>query len=368
LGDKGILAGVILLLQKALGSQVEITVASIEPYITDYTKEQVDVLNDIRVVSYAQARELIKEQAFGGVFMAGGPIMSRVSQCIDVAECFADANALGIMTGVVGCGVGPFASKSEDRVLEEIFKRSSVAILRDQPSAELAKTRGLSPAISALTAIDPATWWLQRVNQKQSKKPSDQPYYLLALRDWPIKEYALKLGMEKALEIKNRFHEEVKIFASELMKIDPEAKIIPFCMHKYTVGGDDRYYYAELFKDMPEVLANLDFRHRLPEEDYALFQNAKAVLTMRFHSAVFALNARTPLRAIDYTLGGKVSGLLHSCKGEQYLEGMSAFSGRKVAHELAAAEFDDEVFDRYEELSKRSFEESVSYLSTQFAP
>jgi polysaccharide pyruvyl transferase WcaK-like protein len=160
----------------------------------------------------------------------------------------------------------------------------------------------------------------------------DRNKVLFALRDWSIKEYGLALGLERAKSLKAEFEAQI-IRATEVL-VKAGVEVVPFCMHKYAVGGDDRNFYRKLFKDFPAILKNLDSRHRKPSEDLRVFQECGAALTMRFHSCVFALATNTPMQAIDYTLGGKVESLLAEHGELENLNSFRGFNGEDVANKM----------------------------------
>lgn len=94
----------------------------------------------------------------------------------------------------------------------------------------------------------------------------------------------------------------------------PDLTIRPLPMRTHHFGGDDRWYYRQLFRGNAKLQDRLDFSllgAELPPLDYCeAFKSAHVALTMRFHSVVFALGLGVPTLAIDYTLGkGKVHAL-----------------------------------------------------------
>ena len=117
---------------------------------------------------------------------------------------------------------------------------------------------------------------------------------------------------------------------------NPAIRLIPFCMHKYAVGGDDRIFYRRLLTRFPDILSRLDNRHRTPQEDLDLIARSRAVLAMRFHSVVFSLATNTPFLAVDYTLGGKIAGLLGDVKALPLLIPIDRFDGASTAKRLLA--------------------------------
>jgi polysaccharide pyruvyl transferase WcaK-like protein len=109
-------------------------------------------------------------------------------------------------------------------------------------------------------------------------------------------------------------------------------------VHKYAVGGDDRLFYRRVLGEFPEILARLDDRHRTPTEDLRLIARSRAVLAMRFHSVVFSLATKTPFLAVDYTLGGKIEGLLNDLGLQHLLISIARFEGVSAATRLVSLE------------------------------
>ena len=58
---------------------------------------------------------------------------------------------------------------------------------------------------------------------------------------------------------------------------------------------------------------------------------------MRFHSVVFSLATKTPFLAVDYTLGGKITGLLEDVQMPDRLVSIERFDGADTAKRLLAA-------------------------------
>jgi polysaccharide pyruvyl transferase WcaK-like protein len=101
---------------------------------------------------------------------------------------------------------------------------------------------------------------------------------------------------------------------SGLCRSRPDLSILPLPMCTNFIGDDDRWYYRGLFERCPDVSRHVDFsllgRELTPLEYLRRFEGADAVLSMRFHALVFALQCEVPVVALDYTLGrGKVAAL-----------------------------------------------------------
>ncbi|MDQ8188856.1 polysaccharide pyruvyl transferase family protein [Roseibacillus persicicus] len=353
LGDKAILAGVVRVLQAVFDSP-QLSVASLEPYISENTRGQMEEVGDVLVMSHKEARAQITNQKFDAVFMAGGPIMSAVSECLDIAELFVLGQKQGVVTGIIGSGIGPFTSDSRDQMVKALVSSAQVTTLRDQKSLESYKM--LTGKNSALASVDPAWWWLSQQGGDEERDPN---LVVLALRDWPYQEYANTLGYDEARQLKSNFEMNLQEVCRELHARGKE--IVPFCMHKYSVGGDDRQFYRRLFKGEEYLLKNLDDRHRHPVEDLALFRKAGVALTMRFHSAVFSLASQTPVYAIDYTRGGKVASLLEERGLQKHLVTLDDFqAGEAIPKLLEMA--DGPIGPSFQQETESAFDETCQYL------
>tara|TARA_R110002096_G_scaffold91625_9_gene207290 strand:+ start:2792 stop:5077 length:2286 start_codon:yes stop_codon:yes gene_type:complete len=305
LGDRAILAGVITAIREANPSS-RITIASLEPYVTEQTQRLMPELEGSSIISYPEALTNLKSSGFDSVLMAGGPLMSPVNECLDILELFHAAKSKGIPTGLFGGGVGPLQSGWRSEMIAAIIRNSDHLSFRDSRSLDL--SRKLTGAdLDASVIPDPSRYWLRRHHEALKRIERDPKRILFGLRDWHPQVYANELSESEGQAIKDTFEAEIKTYTRE--KLASGYTIIPFCMHKQPVGGDDRFYYQRLFQDEPEILRHLDWQHRPPGDDFAEFHRASFALTMRFHSTVFALEAEIPFLAIDYTRGGKVGAL-----------------------------------------------------------
>ena len=331
LGDKGILAGLAHTVRSV--GDWKIDVSSLEPYITEYTKRQMPELGIDRVVGIDEACRNLKAGEYGAVMFGGGPLMGSVPDCRTMLRIFCIAKECGAKTIVAGCGIGPLGWPAVDPAIGELLRLADAVVLRDSASRELArKAFGFTGEVSV--ALDPAFLWASRALSAPVERDPNQ--ILLALREWPIYDYGAKMG-EAAEPTRRRFEDELRRMVQAILTANPSAKIVPFCMHKNAVGGDDRAFYRRLFADFPAVLQHLDNRHRAPIDDLAVIARSHAMLAMRFHSLVLGLATNTPLLAIDYTLGGKIAGLLKDLDAESLMLSLADFDGCATAARLMAA-------------------------------
>lgn len=329
LGDKAILGGVIIAARKRSPS-LAIDVASLEPYVTKETSRQMPDLRIGRVLSFGEALAGILKNEFAAIAVVG-PLMSSIRRCTHLFELFAAAKISGTKAIVAGCGVGPLQVEHRNAAIKHMLELADEVVLRDTASAERARTK-LDVKRPYVVAPDAAFLWIRR--QKPLPVERDNRRVLLALRDWPLNEFGAGIDPSTAANVKERYEAELIEMIRELHRLEPSLQIVPFCMHKYFVGGDDRKFYRRLLKGFPQILLRLDDRHRAPAEDLRFFATSRAVLAMRFHSVVFSLATNTPFLAVDYTMGGKIAGLLSDVGAPELIRSIADFDGRSTASAL----------------------------------
>lgn len=330
LGDKAILAGVVLAIRDVLPG-ARLTIASLEPWVTVNTQRQMPELADCEVVALRDAPALVKQGGFDAVFVAGGPMMAPVAQVVDLALLQQQARAQGLATGLLGCGIGPMGLPVRDLAIRELVASSDICLVRDAGSAE--RCSPWRPDGATTTVVpDPAMIWLETL---QRQRPAS-PRWGFALRRFPHAEYARERSEAEALALVSRFESEVRRCVSMLLAADPAAVVVPFPMHRLAVGGDDRPYLRQLFASCERV-EPMVWRHRSPADDAADFASLSGLLGMRFHSLVFALGLGVPLTAVDYTAGGKSAALLHERGLADALQPFDGFDGARAAEQLLAA-------------------------------
>ncbi|MGB5750162.1 MAG: polysaccharide pyruvyl transferase family protein, partial [Desulfobacterales bacterium] len=247
LGDKAILGGLIKVIQKCVDWKIDI--GSIEPYVTLNTKQQMPELKINNVLHLSEARLAIQNGHYRSVIMGGGPLMGPIRECRDILDLFVRAKEVGATTIVGGCGVGPLGWPEIDSAIAKILNIADLVIFRDQHSRDLAR-KALGVKRESHVTLDPAFFWAFSESNRNLQK-RDPKQILLALRDWSIKDYGSHIDHKSAEQIKDRFENELRTLIKQLMTTDPNLKIIPFCMHKYARGGDDRFFYRRVFADYP---------------------------------------------------------------------------------------------------------------------
>jgi polysaccharide pyruvyl transferase WcaK-like protein/MoaA/NifB/PqqE/SkfB family radical SAM enzyme len=334
MGDKAILAGLISSL-RAAGWRGSVDLASLEPYVSVQTSREMPELGLREILTIKDARKGISEGHYRAVAIAGGPLMSPVAEIFDLLGLFTEAEAAGTVRAILGSGIGPLGtSERRDAAIAQLLALSQKTVLRDEASLAAARSR-LAFKGPANIAGDPAFIWA--AEQRNMHPPHQEDTILLALRDWPIDEYAQDIPREQAIVIKERFERELLEMVRELQRLAPDWKLRPVPMHTHARGGDDRIFFQHLFGNIPGLADSWSWQRITPEAQFSEFRAARAVVAMRFHSAVLAIASGTPFVAIDYTRGGKIAGLLKSVGNDEGPLNMEGFSGREAAARVIAA-------------------------------
>jgi len=344
LGDKAILGGVISAI-RAEHPDADIDVASMEPYVSKYTARQMPDLSIQDNLSHDQSRQRLNEGKYGTVVLGGGPLMTIIGECTTLYEMFALGKQSGARCVVAGCGVGPLTHAERNPAILGMLNAADAVVLRDQASVQSARDQ-LGYTGEATSCIDPAAVWIHEQLQANPAPPRDPNRVLLALREWSYPSYASELSTEQSLAITDQYHQQVRQLIHTLRERQSNTEIVPFCMHKYAVGGDDRMFYRERFGDDEAFMAHLDVRHRTPAEDLQTIATSGRMLTMRFHSLVFALITRTPFFALDYTRGGKIRGLLEDLGMADRMVAIDDFDGVAAAEKLLSTQEVPDISDR----------------------
>ena len=331
LGDKAILGGVIDMVRRRW-SNVTIDLASLEPYVSRMTVRQMPDLGIERVLTLGEAFAAVTAAQYRAVIIAGGPLMSSIPWCTHFLEIFAAAKQVGSKCLIAGCGIGPLYVDYRNAAIQHLLELADEVVLRDQGSVRIARDV-LKVERKCEVALDPAFIWIRRRSRSRDR---DTKQILLALRNWPIEEFAARMERTQAEQIKASYEKQLILMIEEMLRIDPAIRLVPFCMHKYAIGGDDRIFYRRLLTRFPDILSRLENRHRAPLEDLHLIARSRAVLAMRFHSVVFSLATNTPFLAVDYTLGGKIAGLLGDVNALPLLIPIDRFDGASTAQRLLA--------------------------------
>lgn len=319
LGDKAILYSILDDLKKHLPSCSTITVASMEPFVTEYTLSESGYLDDVSVVLIDDALQHANNNRYSEVIFGGGPLMPSITHMRLIAKIFKQIRLSGGTCKIWGCGVGPLRKVPFDIpskiALGSILDMSSIVVLRDSASIAQAK-KFCSSKVYTGVALDPAYFWFRKVvisdelspaiQNTSYSSPNSEKKILFALRDLPTGEYFSELSPKESASLKRNYNFSV----SSLIKcsLDAFASVYLQPMHRLACGGDDRLFYASILEDVKlDHLVN--WQHESPVADVTRFLQADVCVVMRYHSLVLALAARRSVLPIDYTSGGKVASL-----------------------------------------------------------
>jgi polysaccharide pyruvyl transferase WcaK-like protein len=309
LGDKAILGGIVHALT-LLGLDHDVTIASLNPYITRVTQSQMAELQSATVVPVEEAIRLAA--GFDLVVFGGGPLMA-LTELADMIAIFRAATAARVPTVIAGCGVGPMGPETLNSAIKELLCTAKLRIYRDRRSYEHAASMGVN-VTSDIVAEDPAFTWLTQFERASDTKSRDRQTLLLGLREFPSTQYGAHLSQERCTAISKEFEQALVDALEALVRKRPRLRILPLPMCSNHFGDDDRWFYRRILRRAGAVQDNLDrsllSRERTPVEYVEAFRSADAVVAMRYHSLIFALGLGVPVVALDYTLGrGKVEAL-----------------------------------------------------------
>jgi polysaccharide pyruvyl transferase WcaK-like protein/sulfatase maturation enzyme AslB (radical SAM superfamily) len=313
LGDKAILYSVIEELKKAGIAPAFISVASIEPYVTEYTLREYEPVSSCSVVSLSDAERMANAGQFGQVIFGGGPIMSSIGYLIPIASIFKAVKRVGGQAVVWGCGLGPIRKTTKDFAnkiaIRQILRASDHCVFRDLKSLESAKTIvGAGYGEHWATALDPAFHWVQSVSPSNSQPHSVDSEAIgkvgFAIRDLPAAEYFSDFDGDVQV-LKQEFDYAM---VSLMDRHSSVSSVYLQCMHRLPCGGDDRLFYCDLLGAKAGEYG-LTIEHKNPIQDVSDLSGLDCLYAMRFHSVVFGLALGVPVVPIDYTSGGKMASL-----------------------------------------------------------
>jgi len=313
LGDKAILYGVMKLLLRE-SPDLNFTVLT---FNKDISQRTLSLTKNEKFTHEIMQYSSVNSQlgSFDAVYFAGGPIMA-LEELFDIVSVFKRAQKLGLKTGILGCGVGPFGSFWRNLAIKELFDYSDEVLLRDKGSLQIMKKKKINS--NPIVTSDPSCEWLSdysrawNYGEKIAKlnRRNNEINLGLALRMFPRAEYAPNWSEQKTEHHVEKFESAVNEFISILSSRYHKVNIILMPMCTNFVGGDDRFYLRKLItKDHSNVVVNKRFCcEELPAEEYLSgFGEMDFLLAMRFHSVVFGSQLSVPTLAIDYTLGhGKI--------------------------------------------------------------
>ena len=304
LGDKAILAGIISVL-KGINPNTHFTISSYVPYHTEETMLSISA-NSYDVIGKKLKDKVKKIKRSQVVIFGGGPLMD-IEDVNDVLFEFILAKILRTKTVVFGAGIGPIKDLQIKKIVKRIFQLSDIIVLRDEKGS--LKYRELIDGLNYKVIIDPSVVYLR---QKLDSQTSED-YVLMCIRDWP--EVYCGKDNDYSL-VKKSFEDSIVNIINRLIKNGE--KILLFPMHTYHVGDDDRYFFNRISKLVQSdqlIIYNKDYNLN---EGIDVFNSAKAIVGMRFHSVVFGNALGKPTIALDYdTNKGKIFGFVSIIEKEE---------------------------------------------------
>lgn len=322
IGDRAILAGLISFFHKSY-DDFEIKLGSLYPFFSqrtlneDYSFYKEIIKKDIKMAIFnskdtVELLSAINESDL--VVMGGGPLMD-LSELFMVEYAFKKAKKLGIITALLGCGVGPLFHKKYRKSVLNISLNSDITILRDNKSKDnleeiYKEFNKFYDTSSVHTSYDPAVECTLEYNKLNQSKQQD--YIAINLREFPL-EY------NKHKDSKN-INEELKMFIEDLADKyeDREIRLIP--MHYFYIGNDDRVFLNAIALNLQKENIKVQNPNLTLKETIEVYQNAYFNVGMRFHSVVLQTIVSGKNYVLDYTepKKGKIYGFLFDIDKENF--------------------------------------------------
>lgn len=320
-GDKAILAGIILDLKKKHGEGIQIIIGSLFPYITDHTLLELGI--EARVV-HSFSEEMIACAKYSDItIMGGGPLMDLDELSVPL-HAFRTAHKYSKSTIVYGCGIGPIYLEENEIAIKEILSKSTEIYLRDMGSMKLAEKFGFTE--SKLSG-DFAKHYLE-IKYNLAEQLEKENVITCYLREWTY-EYSRDLSLDAFQELKKKFEKGLANFIkSKAIQLGVNEIRLQH-MHNFVVGNDDRdfsrYFIATYFSDFD--YCPITFEQKLSNVDTIVYSMRTSVhnICMRFHSVLFAHTLDTSFTAVDYTKGGKIRNYLSDNSAIDKMMGIDDF-------------------------------------------
>ncbi len=302
-GDKAILGGIIND-YKSRFPDARFAVTSLYPFVTERTLRELGM--NAAVVPVYSPKFLKACADHDEIVMGGGPLMD-IGELGVILAAFTVAASKGRRRTVYGCGVGPLNGVFCIDVVRRILNLADSVTLRDRASVEYAKKLTMRDDIRHVG--DPAGGYVS-ARKRALPLPDRRPLLACFLRQWPAGYRGDRTPQEHE-QLRNRFEkqlgEQVR-HACDTLGLRPALH----SMHTFFEGCDDRRF-NRAFADKYLIGLNpiIDLRPSTVDSTIQTMRSATACLTMRFHSVLFAHTLGVKYLAIDYTLGGKISGFLN---------------------------------------------------------
>jgi glycosyltransferase involved in cell wall biosynthesis/polysaccharide pyruvyl transferase WcaK-like protein/MoaA/NifB/PqqE/SkfB family radical SAM enzyme len=306
IGDKAIIGDIIRRLKKA-NPQIQITIASLYPFVTKRTLQEIKGEN-IGIIKTYSPEYIDACKSTDAVIMGGGPLMGMEPLGF-VLTAFSEARKMNIPCVVEGCGIGPLVADEHIRAVKEILRLSTQIKVRDKTSLSWVVEN--ADRADAICTGDPAACFVEEWKKEALKdqKIHNEEYFACFLREITL-EYANGESPTNFLAFRERFENELgKLIRRIWEKTGLKPLLMP--MHTFAVGEDDREFARRFAKTyLPEGEYEIGNKVYSPQDILSVMSRSKFNVCMRFHSVLFAEKLDVPFVAIDYTGGGKIKGFL----------------------------------------------------------
>lgn len=318
MGDRAILDGILSVLHALDGENLSVKIGSLFPFYTERTIfEEREIFSrsapgvSIEIFSVKDRRELEDNVVSSDiVIMGGGPLMD-LEELYIVRRCFACAKKRGIPAVVMGCGVGPLNNQRYREIVREIFSLSLGISFRDNISVKTAEIF-CGNAFDFRCLGDPAVISVMNYMKDFPGAPGLMEYCAVNFRGNPGGQYGRNVATSD---------DNLRELVMCLSETFGAVRLVP--MHTFFVGGDDRYYLAEIAQGIKsgvkcEVIHSPQNLHGL----YECFKNARACVGMRYHSVVMQTILNGNNAILDYTdpYSGKIAGFVNDLEGADSIQ------------------------------------------------
>ncbi|MEA3224255.1 MAG: polysaccharide pyruvyl transferase family protein, partial [Thermodesulfobacteriota bacterium] len=323
-GDKAIISDIIQRLKNA-NPQIQITIASLYPFVTSRTLYEIGA-EDIRIVKTYSIEYIEACRSADAIVMGGGPLMGMEPLGF-VLTAFSEARKANIPCIIEGCGIGPLIADEHILAVKEILRLSTQIRVRDK--ASLSWVTENTGRIDAICTGDPATSFVEGWKKEtlHDQTIHDEEYFACFLREITF-EYANGMSSTDFLAFRERFEKELGEMVCNIReKTGLKPLLMP--MHTFVVGQDDRDFARRFAKTyLQEGGYKIGNKVYSLQDILSVMNRSKFNLCMRFHSVLFAEKLDVPFVAVDYTGGGKIKGFLKDQKKLEFMFDRSDISNK----------------------------------------
>lgn len=326
IGDTAILGGVLLRMHARHGSTHAVLMSQ-RPEHTRHLVAMLETPVQVTVAPYVASEVAATLSQVDGVVFAGGPLMDLPKQLVLHLHTVSLARHRGIPFLVEGIGAGPFVRRASEWIARRLLEMADRIVVRTSSDAAAPLMAGLRPE----TGRDPAFDYLATRGATLTKRSAaDDQWHDRLLRgtagrmivgvnirpirhEWTAGAEAGKQA-EYTRMIAERFEQRL---AEAMRRVHASAPrpvtFLFFPMNAIQFGMSD---LRSAFRIKQLLGAEADFRvwegGATLDGVIGILRTMDAVITMRFHAAVFALSQQRRVIGIDYRIGKsyKVTALL----------------------------------------------------------